>query len=69
MIPRRAHRPKCFYAEDETAMTVSPGALDMSGLMILPIERDYERINPDLARKIYEEVAFAGPLPEKIIPA
>ncbi len=67
VIPRRAHRPKCFYAEDETAMTVSPGALDMAGLMILPIERDYERINPDLARKIYEEVAFAGPFPEKII--
>ncbi len=67
VIPRRAHRPSCFFAEDDSQMTVSPGALDMAGLLILPIEKDYERINPQLARQIYSEVAFAGSLPDNII--
>ena len=66
-IPRKAHRPDCYYAEDETRMTVSPGALDMAGLMILPVEKDYNRMNPGLAEKIYGEVAFKGPLPPEVL--
>lgn len=67
VIPRRAHRPKCFFAEDETKMTVSPGALDMAGLLILPVESDFERITPELARQIYKETAFCGALPGEVL--
>lgn len=67
VIPRRAHRPQCFFADDESRLTVSPGALDMAGLLILPIERDYKRITPELARDVYTEVAFSGSLPDNII--
>lgn len=66
VIPRRAHRPKCFFAEDDSKMTVSPGALDMAGLLILPIEKDFNRISAETVRNIYDEVAFSGPLPDSI---
>ena len=68
VIPRQAHRPKMFYAEDESKMTVSPGALDMAGLLILPIEKDYERMSSALAAKIYDEVAFSREIPESVFP-
>lgn len=68
VIPRRAHRPKCFHAEDDSKMTVSPGALDMAGLMILPVASDFDRINPDIARRIYPETAFSGALPPEVLP-
>lgn len=67
VIPRRAHRPRCFFAEDESRFTVSPGALDMAGVMILPVEKDFERITEDIAAGIYDEVAFRGKIPENII--
>lgn len=63
VIPRRAHRPSCYYAEGDRHFMVSPGALDMAGLLILPAKEDYERMDADKAREIYAEVAFADKLP------
>lgn len=68
IIPRRAHRPDLFFAEDDSKMTVSPGALDMAGLLILPVEDDYSRISSDLAAHIYDQVAFSGKIPESVFP-
>ncbi|MDE5808232.1 MAG: DUF4922 domain-containing protein, partial [Muribaculaceae bacterium] len=67
VIPRKAHRPECYSAEDETQMTVSPGALDMAGIMIMPVRKDYDRMNPELAEKIYGEVAFKGSIPPEVL--
>lgn len=36
IFPRRKHRPDCYRAEGEDRMMVSPGALDMAGLIIMP---------------------------------
>lgn len=41
LVPRKAHRPKCYH--DGTCM-VSPGALDMAGLIITPREQDFRSI-------------------------
>lgn len=65
LIPRRAHRPQCWYADDDTHLTVSPGALDMAGLLILPVKEDYDRITENQIREIYSQTAFSTePLPE-----
>lgn len=45
VFPRRKHRPDCYYAEGEAQMLVSPGALDMSGLIVTPRREDFERIS------------------------
>lgn len=58
MIPRRAHRPGCYYAEGEKKMMVSPGAIDMAGIMILPRKDDFDRIDVEMMRSIYNEVAY-----------
>ena len=67
VIPRKAHRPACFYEEGEGKLTASPGALDMAGMLILPVYKDFQAITPDIARKIYAETAFADSLPEEVL--
>ena len=57
-IPRRAHRPSCYTAEATDRLIVSPGAIDMAGMIITPREGDFEKITSEDIRRIYREVAF-----------
>ena len=57
VFPRRKHRPECYYAEGDERLLVSPGALDMSGLLITPRKEDFERITPKQAEQILKECA------------
>lgn len=44
VIPRSRHRPDCFYAEGKARRMISPGALDMAGLIITPREEDFRNL-------------------------
>ena len=55
VIPRTKHRPSCYEAEGTDKMLVSPGALDMSGLMIIPRAEDFNRLNSELVESIIKE--------------
>ena len=59
VLPRRKHRPDCYDARGEAQVVVSPGALDMAGLFILPRQEDFSRITPELAVGILREVAIS----------
>ena len=58
VFPRRKHRPDCYSAADDRQMLVSPGSLDMAGLLILPRRADYDNISPEQAEQILQEVAI-----------
>lgn len=58
VIPRRKHRPMCYSAEGEGKCLVSPGALDMGGLIITPRAEDFGRMTPELAQQILQEVGL-----------
>lgn len=55
--PRRRHRPACWSAEGEERLIVSPGAIDMTGILIVPRETDYRRIDEKRASAILREVS------------
>lgn len=55
VVPRSAHRPSCYDAGTEDGMLISPGAIDVAGLIILPRRADYERIDESDLAKIYSE--------------
>ena len=57
VFPRRRHRPACYSEDGVGQMLVSPGALDMAGLIITPRKDDFERINAEMAAGILREVA------------
>lgn len=55
-IPRTAHRPQCYNAQGNAKMIVSPGALDMAGILVTAREEDFQKLNADTLRQIYHEV-------------
>lgn len=57
VIPRKAHRPSHYFREQDNYM-ISPGAIDMAGLLILPRPDDFSRITPEVAAEIYNETAY-----------
>lgn len=67
VFPRYKHRPDCYFAEKEQQFLVSPGSLDMAGLMILPREVDFERITPTLAEHIMREVSLSDEAMREVI--
>ena len=59
LFPRKKHRPDCYYAEGKSQFLISPGALDMGGLIITPREEDFERLTPKMAASILKEVTIS----------
>ena len=58
IYPREKHRPSFYYLEDAERLTVSPAAVDMSGLVIVPREEDFEKLNVEIIKQIYNEVTI-----------
>ena len=67
VIPREKHRPDAYFAEGEAQMMVSPGALDMVGLIITPREEDFSKINLDKATALLRECGISAEKMEAIV--
>lgn len=55
VIPREKHRPEAYFAEGDAHFVVSPGALDMSGLIITPREEDFRKLTEEKALSLLQE--------------
>ena len=67
VIPREKHRPDAYFAEGEAQMMVSPGAIDMAGLIITPREEDFSKINLDKATALLCECGISTEKMEAIV--
>lgn len=55
VILREKHRPEAYFAEGDAQFVVSPGALDMSGLIITPREEDFRKLTEEKALSLLQE--------------
>jgi hypothetical protein len=69
IFPRRKHRPEAFFREGDARVLVSPGVIDMGGLLITPVEKDFERLDEAEVENIYREVSLGGKAVEHVIAA
>lgn len=58
VVPRKAHRPACYYAAGDERRMISPGCIDMAGLIIAPRKEDYDRLTSEEISKIFNDVAI-----------
>jgi len=58
LFPRLKHRPDAYFREGQGRLLVSPGAVDMAGLLITPREEDFLAIDDARVREVFREVAF-----------
>ena len=63
VFPRRKHRPDCYYADGADKLMVSPGAIDMAGLVITPRKEDFERLTSARIQTILQEICIT---PEQV---
>lgn len=59
IFPREKHRPACYFAEGEANMLISPGLVDMCGMVVTPLQKDFERVNEEMIKQIYSEVTLS----------
>lgn len=57
VYPRKQHRPKQYFAEGIEQLMVSPGAIDMTGILIVAREEDFEKITKADIEDIFKQVS------------
>jgi galactose-1-phosphate uridylyltransferase len=59
IIPRKLHRPFQYFAEGSEKVLLSPGVVDLGGVLITPREEDYFKLNNGLLENILQQVCFS----------
>ncbi|MEP7337621.1 MAG: DUF4922 domain-containing protein [Acidobacteriota bacterium] len=58
ILPRSKHRPASYYEEGNAKLTVSPAAIDLAGVMVVPEPEHFQRITAKDLERIYAEVTL-----------
>jgi len=60
LFPRRKHRPDAFFLNGEARRAVTPGAVEMGGLIVTTSERDFLGLDGGEVMSLFEEVCMDG---------
>ena len=55
LFPRIKHRPEVFHTGE---LTVSPASIDLCGIFVVPLARDFEKITGDAIAAIFRELTL-----------
>lgn len=67
IFPRQKHRPDAFFRKGDARVVVSPGLIDMGGVLITPVEKDFERLDAGAVEGIYGEVSLEAKILKEAI--
>lgn len=69
VFPRAKHRPDAFFKEGDSRVVVSPAVIEMGGVIVTPVERDFERLNASAVENIFKEVSLKSEIVQNVIDA
>ncbi len=58
ILPRRAHRPWQFDADNAEKILLSPASVDLGGVLIMPRREDFEKLNMETVQDIFSQVCI-----------
>ena len=58
VFPRSKHRPDIFFKEEAERVVISPAAVDIGGLIVTPLEKDFKTVDASLVESIFQEVSL-----------
>ncbi len=61
VFPRAKHRPEAFFRQGADRVAVSPAIIEMGGVLVTPLEKDYERLDESVVEGIFREVSLFLP--------
>lgn len=56
IFPREVHRPACFYAEGDDNLLISPASVDLGGVCVFPLEKDFNKVTAADIKKVFSEI-------------
>ncbi len=59
IFARSKHRPSHYFAEGEQNILISPASVDLGGVFITPLEKDYNKMTSVEIREILSEVCIS----------
>jgi ATP adenylyltransferase/5',5'''-P-1,P-4-tetraphosphate phosphorylase II len=65
VFPRDKHRPDRYFAEGDAKLTISPAAIDLAGVLVVPQPDHFKKITSQDVEEIYAEVTLNGELFDK----
>lgn len=67
IFPRRELRPSCYYAEGDANILISPATVEMAGLFVVPLEKDFKKVTFADLEKVWKEVSITEEEKNEII--
>ena len=67
VIPRKQHRPSFYGTEGDDKMLLSPASVDMGGVFITPLEKDFNKLDAELVKVVFNELCLAKEDVEEIV--
>lgn len=58
VFPRLAHRPWQYFEEGETNILLSPASVDLGGVLITPLEKDFSKITKEDIADIFSQILW-----------
>lgn len=59
VIPRKRHRPSFYGIEGEGTMLLSPASVDMGGVFITPLEKDFNALDAAKITQVLDELCLS----------
>jgi hypothetical protein len=69
IFPRRKHRPAVYFLQGNEQILISPGLVEMGGVVVTPMEKDFNLVGRELIQDIYKEVSVDDETIEKVLEA
>ena len=64
---RRKHRPDAYFREGEERLLNSPAAVDIGGVVVTPVEKDFRSVTGETIEGIFREVCEEPSILRKIV--
>ncbi len=58
IMPRRAHRPWQYDADESEEIVLSPASVDLGGVLITPRKKDFEKLDIETVQDIFSQVCI-----------
>ncbi len=58
VVPRKRHRPSFYGTEGDGCMMISPASVDVGGVIITPRAQDFEKIDAETVKRMFDEVCM-----------
>lgn len=59
IFPRAKHRPSCYFAEGDANILISPASVDLGGVFITPLQKDFDKITKEDIAAIFSEITIS----------